>query len=66
MFASWTACNRFKIRHALCNEKRCNASLTEPIDDPDAHDPSTVNEAKLSIYWTEWLAAMYKELESLT
>ena len=30
-----------------------NASLTEPIDDPDAGDPSTVSEAKLSIYWTE-------------
>ena len=42
-----------------------NASLTEPIDDPDARNPSTVNEAKLSIYWTEWLVAMYEELESL-
>ena len=42
-----------------------NASLTEPIDDADAHDPVTIHEAKLSIYWTEWLAAMYEELEGL-
>ena len=38
-----------------------NTSLAEPIDDPDACDPSTVNEAKISIYWTEWLVAMYEE-----
>ena len=42
-----------------------NASLTEPIDDADARDPVTIHEAKLSIYWTEWLAAMYEELEGL-
>ena len=32
-----------------------NAALTEPIDDPDAKDPKFIHEAKLSIYWTEWL-----------
>jgi hypothetical protein len=42
-----------------------NASLTEPINDPNARDPTTTHEAKLSIYWTEWLAAMYEELEGL-
>jgi hypothetical protein len=42
-----------------------NASLTEPIDDPDARDPATIQEAKLSVYWTEWLAALYEELEGL-
>lgn len=41
-----------------------NASLTEPIDDPNACDPATTHEAKLSIYWAEWLAAMYEELEA--
>ncbi len=42
-----------------------NAALTEPIDDPDAKDPKSIHEAKLSIYWTEWLGAIYEELESL-
>lgn len=41
------------------------AALTEPIDDPDAKDPKSIYQAKLSIYWTEWLAAIYEELESL-
>jgi len=42
-----------------------NAVLTDPIDDPNKKDPSTLQEAKLSIYWTHWLAAIYEELESL-
>ena len=42
-----------------------NTSLTEPINNPDACYPSTVNKAKLSIYWAEWLVTMYEELESL-
>jgi virulence-associated protein VapD len=40
-------------------------TLAEPIDDPTATDPKTIQEAKSSIYWTEWLAALYEELESL-
>ena len=42
-----------------------NAVLTDPIDDPNEKDPRTLQEAKLSIYWTYWLAAIYEELESL-
>jgi len=42
-----------------------NAALTDPIDDPNEKDPSTLQEAKSSIYWTYWLAAIYEELESL-
>jgi len=42
-----------------------NAALTDPINDPNEKDPSTLQEAKLSIYWTYWLAAIYEELESL-
>jgi hypothetical protein len=41
------------------------AALTDPIDDPDTKDPKTLQEAKSSIYWTYWLAAIYEELESL-
>jgi hypothetical protein len=44
------------------------AALTEPIDDMDAKDPRTVQEAKSSIYWSYWLAAkpaIHEELESL-
>jgi hypothetical protein len=40
-------------------------ALTEPIDDPDAKDPQTIHEAKRSVYWTEWLAAIHEELEAL-
>jgi len=29
-----------------------NAALTDPINDPNEKDPSTLQEAKLSIYWT--------------
>ena len=42
-----------------------NAALTDPIDDPSLKDPGTLQEAKSSIYWTYWLAAIYEELESL-
>jgi hypothetical protein len=35
------------------------------IKDDDASDPETVREARHSKYWTEWLAAMHEELESL-
>ena len=48
-----------------CETSLINAALTEPIDDPDAKDPKTIHEAKLSIYWTEWLGSIYEELESL-
>jgi len=41
------------------------AALTDPIDDPNAKDPQTLHEAKSSIYWTYWLAAIDEELESL-
>ena len=41
------------------------AALTDPIDDPNAKDPQTVHQAKSSIYWTYWLAAIHEELESL-
>jgi len=41
------------------------AALTDPIDDPNVKDPKTVQEAKSSIYWTYWLAAIHEELESL-
>lgn len=44
---------------------RVFASLTEPIDDPEAKDPLTIREAQASIYWAEWLGAIYEELESL-
>ena len=46
-------------------ESSINAALTEPIDDSTAKDPKTIHKAKLSIYWTEWLGAIYEELESL-
>jgi hypothetical protein len=49
----------------LDSSKTVNAALNEPINDPDSKDPQTVQEAEHSIYWTEWLAAMYEELESL-
>jgi len=42
-----------------------NVALTDPIDDPNEKDPSTLQEAKSLIYWTYWLAAIYEELESL-
>ena len=42
-----------------------NATLTEPIDDPNAKDPKSIHEARLSTYWAEWLAAIYEELEAL-
>ncbi len=48
-----------------CETSLINTALTEPIDDPDAKDPKTIHEAKLSIYWTEWLGSIYEELESL-
>ena len=55
------------VQQALINFETTfvNTSLTEPIDDLSAHDPVTIHEAKLSIYWAEWLAAMYEELEEL-
>jgi hypothetical protein len=40
-------------------------ALTDPIDNMEAKDPRTVQEAKLSIYWSYWLAAIHEELESL-
>jgi hypothetical protein len=42
-----------------------NATLSKTIDDPDVRDPLTIQEAKLSVYWSEWLAAIHEELESL-
>ena len=42
-----------------------NATLTEPIDDPNAKDPKSIHEARLSTYWAEWLAAIYEELKAL-
>ncbi|KAF7374996.1 Integrase catalytic domain-containing protein [Mycena sanguinolenta] len=42
-----------------------SAALTDPIDDPNARDPRTIQEAKSSIYWAFWLAAIHEELESL-
>ncbi|KAF9060015.1 hypothetical protein BDP27DRAFT_1430582 [Rhodocollybia butyracea] len=42
-----------------------NAALTEPIDDISAKDPDMLQEAKSSMYWIYWLAAIYEELESL-
>jgi hypothetical protein len=41
------------------------AALTTPIDDPNAKDPRTIQEAESSVYWTHWLAAILEELESL-
>ena len=35
------------------------------IQDNDATDPPNISEAKKSKYWTEWLSAIHKELESL-
>ena len=35
-----------------CETSLINIALT---DDPDAKDPMTIFEAKLSIHWTEWL-----------
>ena len=37
----------------------------QPIDDPNASDPQSVKEAQRSVYWSEWLAAFYEELEAL-
>jgi len=42
-----------------------NVALTDPINDPTQKDPRTLQEAKSSIYWTYWLAAIYEELELL-
>lgn len=36
-----------------------------PINDPDATDPATIQQAQRSIYWAQWLAAIYEELEAL-
>lgn len=41
------------------------AALTDPINEPEEKDPKLVQEAQASIYWTHWLAVIYKELESL-
>ena len=49
----------------LNSSETISAVLSKPIDDPDSKDLQTVQEAEQSIYWTEWLAAMYEELESL-
>ena len=49
----------------IASEMLINATLTEPIDNPTLKDPKSVHEVKLSIYWTEWLAAIYEELEAL-
>jgi hypothetical protein len=53
------------VNNYLDSSKTVNAALNEPIDDPDSKDLQTVREAERSIYWMEWLAAMYEELESL-
>ena len=49
----------------LDSSETISAALSKPIDNPDSKDLQTVREAERSIYWTEWLAAMYEELESL-
>lgn len=36
-----------------------------PIDDSSATDPRSIKEAQRSIYWAQWLAAIYEELEAL-
>jgi hypothetical protein len=40
-------------------------ALIYSLRDDDASDPQTVSEARRSKYWTEWLAAIHEELESL-
>lgn len=41
------------------------STLTDPIDDSVSKDPQTIQQAKSLAYWTQWLAAIYEELESL-
>lgn len=53
------------VRSECEYDARVFGSLTEPIDDVDAKDPKTIREAQASIYWAEWLAALYEELEAL-
>jgi hypothetical protein len=40
-------------------------ALILSLHDDDISDPETVSEARRSKYWTEWLAAIHEELESL-
>ena len=40
-------------------------ALIYSLRDDDVSDPQTVSEARRSKYWTEWLAAIHEELESL-
>ena len=53
--------------HSLIEAKVAfaGAALTDRINDLNVKDPQTVHEAKSTIYWTHWLAAIYEELESL-
>ena len=46
-------------------EASINTTPTEPIDDATAEDPKSIHEAKLSMYWMEWLGAIYEELKVL-
>jgi hypothetical protein len=41
------------------------AALHDPIDDQHEKDPTSIQHAQSSIYWSYWLAAIYEELESL-
>lgn len=51
---------------ALLANADSNINLHQlPIDDPSAEDPQTIKEAQHSIYWAQWLAAIYEELEAL-
>jgi hypothetical protein len=52
------------LQMATCALAIAEACLCAVHDDA-ATDPNTVHEAKHSQYWSEWLAAMHEELESL-
>lgn len=49
----------------LAAEKEVSTSPNPPIDDADATDPQSISEAQRTIYWGQWLAAIYEELEAL-
>ena len=51
----------FLLIHLLASSDAILCSL----QDDDACNPQTIAEAKCSKYWTNWLAAIHEELESL-
>ncbi len=56
------------IPHILLAESLYDVQILnamEPIDDPDASDLKSIREAQRSVYWAQWLAAIFEELEAL-